>query len=323
VNDPGENKALPDVSVIVPARDAAATIARTLAALAAQRFDGTFEVIVVDNGSLDETAAIAVAAGIGVVTRPRGHGPAGARNAGVDAAAAPLLAFTDADCEPEPGWLEAGVRALRSADLVQGAVIPPPDTTVGPFDRTLWVAGEGLYETANLFVRREWWERGGGFRELLPHAGASAPFGEDAWFGWRARRAGARSTFAADAIVRHAVFPRGGTGFVAERRRLAYFPALAARVPELRDSRFYGHWFLSRRTAAFDAAVLGVLVASAARRPWVALAAAAPYVTLAARGAAPWGPRLGPRVLAAAFAADLVGAASLARGSLAEGTLVI
>jgi glycosyltransferase involved in cell wall biosynthesis len=311
------------VSVIVPARDAAATIPDTLAALSAQRFDRPYEVIVVDNGSRDETAQIARRAGVTVIERQRGEGPAAARNAGAEAAAAPMLAFTDADCRPTPGWLTAGVRALERADLVQGAVTPPVDASFGPFDRTVWVSDEGLYETANLFVRREWWRRVGGFRELFSDDGESAPFGEDAWFGWRARDAGARTAFAPDALVHHAVFPRHAGEFVLDRRRLDRFPALAARVPQLRDRRFFGRWFLSRRTAALDAALAGGAAAVLARRPSMAIAAAAPYAVVVASEAAGWGPRVGPRVALVSMAADLVGATALVRGSLRWRTLVL
>jgi GT2 family glycosyltransferase len=315
----------PDVSVIVPARDAAATLGRTLAALGRQRFGGDFEVIVVDNGSIDGTAAVARAAPdrILVLERARGEGPAAARNAGAAVARAPILAFTDADCEPAEGWLAAGVGALDRADLVQGAVAPPPGASVGPFDRTVWVGGESLYEAASLFVRLSWWERVGGFQELTPGAGHDAPFGEDAWFGWRVRRAGGRAAFCPGARVHHAVFTRGARGFIAERRRLDRFPSLAARIPELRRERFYAGSFLSRRTAALDAALLGCALAVASRRPALGLAAAAPYAALVVARAARWGPRLGPRVAAVEIAADLVGAAALVRGSIAARSLLI
>lgn len=315
----------PDVSVIVPARDAVATLGGTLEALRHQRFDGEFEVIVVDNGSLDATASLARAALARprVVERPRGEGPAAARNAGVALAQAPVLAFTDADCEPVPGWLAAGMQALGGADIVQGAVAPQPDAALGPFDRTVWVAGASLYETASLFVRRDWWERVGGFQELTPDAGNGAPFGEDAWFGWRVRRAGGRAAFSPEARVHHAVFQRDARGFIAERRRFARFPALAARIPELRRERFYAGSFLSRRTAALDGALLGCALAVARKRPALAIGAAIPYAVLVASSAGRWGPRLGPRVAVAEIAADLVGAVALVRGSIAARSLLI
>ena len=156
------------MSVIVPARDAAPTLARTLACLKAQALEERFEVIVVDDGSRDGTAAIARAAAplVQVISLTDSHGPGAARNHGVRAARAPVLAFTDADCFPTAGWLAAGLRALAGADLVQGRVDPDPSVRRTPFDRTLAVAGDGgFYQTANLFVRREIFEAVGGFRD--------------------------------------------------------------------------------------------------------------------------------------------------------------
>src|SRR5207253_2668297 len=137
---------------IVPARDAAETIGATLTALQAQDLV-EHEVIVVDNGSHDPTAALARDAGARVLQLPRGQGPGAARNAGAAAARGAVLAFTDADCEPAPGWLRAGLAAIDDGlDLVQGRVEPNRGVRRGPFDRSLWVTRAwGLFETADLF----------------------------------------------------------------------------------------------------------------------------------------------------------------------------
>ena len=104
-----------------------------------------------------------------------------------------------------------------------------PGATSGPFDRTVWVVGEtGLYECASLFCDRELFDRVGGFEDWLD-ARLGKPLAEDAWFGWRARRAGARTAFSDAALVHHVVFERDATGFVAERARLVYFPAIAGK----------------------------------------------------------------------------------------------
>src|SRR4051794_12374586 len=213
-----------EASVVVPARDAEATLPRTLEALARQDLDRPYEVIVVDDGSSDRTAEVARAApGPVRVLTQAAEGPAQARNRGVAATSGNALAFCDADVFPTPGWLRAGLKALESAELVQGQVLPDPDAPLGPFDRTLWVTHEsGLWETANLFATRELFDRIGGFEEWIRPEIGKAMF-EDAWFGWRAKRAGAPSTFCADALAHHAVFPRDWSEYVAERRRLRYF----------------------------------------------------------------------------------------------------
>jgi hypothetical protein len=89
---------------------------------------------------------------------------------------------------------------------------------------------------------------------------------------------------------------------------------LAAAVPELRENFLYRRYFFSRRTAAFDLAVVA-LAATVVRRDPRVLAAAIPYVVLALRD----GHRLAP----ARAAADAVGALALARGSIAARSPVL
>lgn len=311
---------MPTVSVIVPARDAAATLPATLAALVAQDCPGGFEVIVVDDGSRDATAQVVRDAGPPVVlVQQPALGPGIARNRGVEAAGAPRLAFCDADVVPTPGWLAAGVAALDGADLVQGRVTPDPHAPLGPFDRTLWINSDvGLWETANLFVTRAAFERAGGFVEWIrPRRGKA--LAEDVWFGYRALRTGARPAFCAGALAHHAVFPRRWPGYAAERARLRFFPAMAARMPELRAAFLYRRAFLNPRTAQLDAAVLAVAVA-VYRRSSLPLLAVLPYARVVRRDATVRAPssRLSD-VLAvelADIAADLVGLSVLLYGSL-------
>ena len=306
---------------MIPARNAAETIDRCVRCVAQQTL-GAAEAILVDDGSSDSTredAAVAAAEnGLDLrIERTDALGPAAARNRGAEASNAPVLAFLDADCFPVPGWLEAGARALDAAPLVQGRVIPDPEFERGPFDRTLHVNGPSpLFESANLFVERALFERLGGFEAWLePEVGKAVA--EDIWFGWRARRDGERTAFAPDALVHHAVFRDGALAHVLERRRLAHFPAIAAKVPELREEFFFARWFLSRRTAAFDAAVLALL----ARRR-AALLLAVPYLWMLASEARAWGP-LAREVAAVRLAADAVGFSALVRGSLKRRSAVL
>jgi glycosyltransferase involved in cell wall biosynthesis len=304
--------------VIVPARDAEQTVSRTLAALAQQELDGGYEVIVVDDGSIDGTVAAARGApGSATVIVQPPLGPAAARNRGVAAASGTVLAFCDADVFPAAGWLRAGVESLSRADMVQGRVLPDPAASVGPFDRSLWITSEvGLWETANLFVTRELFDRVGGFEEWLrPSLGKA--MAEDVWFGYRALRLGARTAFCAEALAHHAVFARSWREYVAERRRVRYFPAMAAKMPELRKRFLYRRWFLNERTAQMDLAIAGGLATRLTSSP-LPLLAAVPYVRLL-RAYSRRAGLAGPEPVAVAVAdllADLVGLWGLVGGSL-------
>jgi hypothetical protein len=198
-----------------------------------------------------------------------------------------------------------------------------PVGDAGPFDRTLWVLGEhGLYETANLFVRREVFDRAGGFQPVITGP-VVRPFGEDVWFVWRAKRDGARVTFEPEALVRHAVFERGLLPFVAERWRCRLFPPLVGRVPELRSVFLYRRWFLSPASFQLDVAVGGVLLGLLLRRRGVAAAAAAGYAVPVAREARRSIPGLRARVAVARVAADVVTLAALVAGSASARTVVL
>ena len=174
--------------MIIPARNAARVLPRTLTAL------GPADVVVVDNGSSDATAAVARAHGARVVAEPRPN-RGRARNAGVRATDAELLAFLDADCVPDPGWLAALSACLRDHALVGGRVI----VEGGGFDAA-WrlrqestITAEGWSGAGNLGVRRELFDRLGGFDERFTHAAEDVDL---------CLRAGAIA-YCPDAVVRH------------------------------------------------------------------------------------------------------------------------
>lgn len=91
-------------SVVVPAYNEAATLAATLRSLSEQDIARPYEVVVVDNGSEDDTAAIARAYGARVIMEPR-RGVCNARQAGVDAARGDIVVSTDADTTHPVDWL--------------------------------------------------------------------------------------------------------------------------------------------------------------------------------------------------------------------------
>lgn len=192
------------VSVVVPVRNARAWLPSLFDALARQTV-ADFEVIVADDGSTDgATDGLESDDGRVRVVREPAVNVYHARNAGVREARAPVIAFCDADCRPEPGWLAAGLAALEGAELAAGRVrfdVPQPRTVWtlldidGTKDHERQVR-QGVAETANLFVKRDVYEALGGFDDGQPGFG-------DFDFVQRAVRSGARLVYAPDAVCWH------------------------------------------------------------------------------------------------------------------------
>ena len=91
------------ISVVIPAFNAEATISKVVEAVRGQDLSEELEVIVVDDGSTDQTAARAQQSGA-VVVRQGNRGPAGARNTGWRTANGETVLFTDSDCRPHRDW---------------------------------------------------------------------------------------------------------------------------------------------------------------------------------------------------------------------------
>lgn len=109
--DRGRVAESPKVSVVIPARNEGGEIELCLKSLAAQSFR-EFEILVVDNGSTDDTEAIARRYGCRVVHEAR-PGAAFARQRGFDEARGEIIASTDADTVVPPNWLELIVRSFE------------------------------------------------------------------------------------------------------------------------------------------------------------------------------------------------------------------
>jgi len=199
----------PRVSVVVPMRDAGASLPELFDALDAQTFErDRFEVLVVDDGSRDDSVEIARARpGVTVLAHPRPAGSYAARNLAIRQARGEIFAFTDADCRPEPDWLTALLDGLDrlGADLVGGRVaLSLPDRPRLPalvdvarhWDQERFVRLQGFAVTANLACRREVIERIGTFAGGLRSDG-------DREFCVRATTAGFRLVYCGSAVVAH------------------------------------------------------------------------------------------------------------------------
>jgi cellulose synthase/poly-beta-1,6-N-acetylglucosamine synthase-like glycosyltransferase len=198
---------LPLVSVIVPAYNAADVIERCLSALQQQTYPShCYEVIVVDDGSQDETAVLAAAAGKVISEGKRGK--SGARNLGAARAHGELLLFTDADCEAAPEWIEQMVAPfLRDPDVVgvKGAYWSRQREPIARFtqveveeryDRMARQEEINFIDTYAAGYRRTVFLEHGGFDLSLPEV-------EDQDLSFRLARAGHKMVFAPDARVYH------------------------------------------------------------------------------------------------------------------------
>ena len=207
--------------MVVSTRNRASVLAGLVAALPDQTLGRErFEVVVVNDGSTDGTQALLdeVAArgdlAVRAVHREQSSGPAVGRDEGWRIARAPLIAFTDDDCVPDPGWLERGLQASSAhpGAFVQGRTAPRPDQLdqMSPWSRTMDVAELGPHFPAtNVFYPRDVLERLGGWDT---EAYAEAAGGEDTDLAWRAIESGVRPVYEPRALTYHAVSYVGARG---------------------------------------------------------------------------------------------------------------
>lgn len=123
----GENRAPPSLSIVVCSHNGADKLPLALGSLAAQTLaKERYEVIVVDDGSVDTTSIVAAQYDVRLIRLDTNSGLAGARNAGVSAARAAVVAFTDDDCEVAPDWAAQMLAAFADAeiDAAGGLVVP-------------------------------------------------------------------------------------------------------------------------------------------------------------------------------------------------------
>jgi len=266
---------MPRISVCVSTYPRAARLPELIAALEEQTLPPEeFDVIIVDNCSTDETKHML--ADLAKTTRldlrigrtEQNRGPAPARNMAWQMSAAPVIAFTDDDCRPAPGWLEAGLQALEGSSdgIVQGRTLPDPRTTLKRWAVTQRIEGfTNRFETCNVFYRTDVLRATGGFDQDMPF------FGEDIILGWTARRQGVTATFAPEALVHHAVTHPGVGYYRRWATQHGNWATVIRRFPEMRREVLWLRVFTKRRHAALVGAVVGI-AAGTVWRPAFALA---------------------------------------------------
>jgi GT2 family glycosyltransferase len=197
----------PLISVVVCTHNGAATLRECLAGARALRYP-RFELIVVDDGSTDSSAAIGRELGARVISTPN-RGLSAARNTGMDAAAGAIIAYLDDDAFPDPDWLTylALGFATTGHAAMGGPNVPPPDTAGaaacvanspgGPVHVLIADTEAEHLPGCNLAFRRDELMRIGGFDEQFRVAG------DDVDVCWRLADAGGTLGFHPAALVWH------------------------------------------------------------------------------------------------------------------------
>ncbi|HEX9696753.1 MAG TPA: glycosyltransferase [Actinomycetota bacterium] len=223
--------ALSRIAVIVPVYNGAHLIEGCLRALDAQTVDRRdVRVIVVDDGSTDGTRQVVkhliANVRLSVTLIERTHaGPAAARNAGLAASDSPYVAFTDADVEVSPDWLERAVRRLDqdpSLAGIEGRTLAKGEK--GTYTHQMENERGRLYMTCNMIYRRE--AIAGGFDERFRMA-----FLEDSDVAFGVLDRGGTIEFVPDVLVRHLVLHEGPVKYWREARKRFYNPLLFRKHP--------------------------------------------------------------------------------------------
>jgi GT2 family glycosyltransferase len=268
----------PHWTVCIPTYARPDRLRRCLAAVTAQEPPpGGFDVVIADDASPDRAAVDAVIAEataaspvpITLLRLERNAGPGVARNCAWRAAAGDVIAFTDDDCEPAPGWLQALAAAVDEGnDVVQGRTAPDPARAYllrRPLTRSLDIpSASAFFQTCNIAYRRSLLERLEGFDERFRLIGV------DTDLGWRAKKAGAVVQFCADALVHHEVAMRPWRVEVRSRRRWADVPHVLRTHPELRTLAWRPYVYRKGHVVPLVLAVATPLLLSRlGRRVWI------------------------------------------------------
>lgn len=201
------------VSVVVPVYNRPEILAECLAALAEQKTSRSWEVIVVDDGSSDDLSGIEASfrsrLPLTWVTLAKNGGPARARNTGIGKARGDIVLFTDADCRPEPDWLEEMARPFDNPE-VTGAKGVYRSLQSDLWARLAQLEFEERFEllsgsldidfvdTYSGAFRRSLLNAVGGFDTSFPRAD-----NEDVDLSFRIKELGGRFVFVPNAVVLH------------------------------------------------------------------------------------------------------------------------
>ncbi len=227
------------VSVVVPTYKRPDLLVQCLQALLAQDFSPKdYEVIIADDAACEETRWLVESWArkarlcdhtIRYTAVNGSHGPAAARNMGWRAARGEIIAFTDDDCIPSPGWLKAGMATFADGIAgVAGRLIMPVPSTPTDYENSASELTGCDFVTANCFYRRYALEEIGGFDERF-----TAAWREDSDLIFTLRERGAKVAIAPDAVVVHPIRPAQWGVSIRQQRKSLFNALLYKKHPML------------------------------------------------------------------------------------------
>jgi cellulose synthase/poly-beta-1,6-N-acetylglucosamine synthase-like glycosyltransferase len=222
----------PRYSIIIPAYNETAVIGDCVRAIARQSVPRQqYEIIVVDDASLDETSQVAKSAGADRVFRIEHGGAAAARNAGLNVARGELVLFTDADCFPSYAWLSRMIEPFSDPGVVgtKGTYRTDQRSLIARlaqlefeyrYERMAALPKIDFIDTYAAAYRRQVLLDEGGFDRA--YAAATV---EDVDLSFRLAQKGYRMIFVPDAWVTH-LHPAGLFPYLRRKMRFGYWRAL-------------------------------------------------------------------------------------------------
>jgi cellulose synthase/poly-beta-1,6-N-acetylglucosamine synthase-like glycosyltransferase len=261
-----------EASIIIPTFNGASRIGNCLDALLEQAAWRDFEILVVNDGSTDNTADVARRYPTVLLIDQANAGPAAARNRGAMESSGKVLVFTDDDCVPTPHWLDSMLAPFVEPEVVgvKGAYRTRQKSLVARFVQIEYEDRYGLMNAADSidFVdtysaafRRERFLEMNGYDTAFPVACA-----EDVELSYRMSKVGWKMKFASDAIVYH-THPDTLRAYLAKKYKFAFWRVKAVRKNPRKGIRDSHTPQLMKLQLLFAPALLCALLLDLVARP--------------------------------------------------------
>lgn len=315
---------MPEISVVVPAHARPLRLRWLLNALEDQRLSQSrFEVLVSHDPGDVEIAKIVsghplARAGVLRALASEDPAPAKKRNSGWRAARASSVVFTDDDCRPSEGWLEAALRAVEAhpGAVIQGRTQPEPAelrvAEAAPHARSQWIEPPTRWgQTCNILYPAALLERLGGFDPAFRFAA-----GEDTDLLLRALAAGAPLIAAPEMLTYHAVDDSTLLGRLRTIPRWGELARVVRRHPEIRRHQPLRIFWKPTHPAVLLAAAAGVAAVGSRRVGWSVFALPWVFTTWPDHGRHPRGVVRSLSELPGRAVLDVAEVVALARGSV-------